>query len=239
MLIKGLILLFIIAIFYSVFRFLRLYNVGIELANNTKKYERINPDLKQTILVFGDSTAVGTGTTDNKFSTASRIGEKFPESEVLNFGINGAKLVDVIVKELVNAKDNAADIIIIQAGANDIVQFTKLKDVEKQLKQVIELVKSKLKSNKDVKIIVLHSGNVGSAPIFPFYISYLMTQRSRKVREIYIKVCAEEKVNYVDLFQEKNEDIFLTDPKKYFGADSFHPSNNGYKYWFEKISNFL
>ena len=220
------------------FKTLNLLKISKELVKKAEKYERkstLDFPLNKTLFVFGDSTAVGVGASKNTLSTAGLLGEKYTEAEVLNFGVSGAKLEDVIYKQFPQVeRDKKADIIIVQAGANDIVQFTNLKDVENSLKKVLNLAKEKIKP--DGKIIILHSGNVGSSPIFPFPFSYILKRRTRLVRNIYLKNVSPY---YVDLFQEKNEDIFLSDPKKFFAPDSFHPGDAGYKYWFDKIEEKL
>lgn len=239
MIIKIISFFVVVYLSYDIFHFYKLYDISDKLSKKAEKYQRIGSYLEKTILVFGDSTTVGTGASNKNASTVGLLGAKYPASQVLNFGINGAKLKDVAEKEMPLATDKSADLILLQVGANDIVRFTNIEDVEKELKKVIVLAKEKLKKSDQGKIIILHSGNVGSAPIFPFYISYLMTERTRKVRDIYIKICKDENVNYVDLFQEKSEDIFLSEPDKFFAPDHFHPTDAGYKHWFEKISDFL
>ena len=242
MITKAIVWVIFLKLIYDIFKFFRLYNIGISLTARAQKYEQENKDTNSRILIFGDSTAVGTGASNKDLSTVGLLAAKYPSSEIQNFGINGAKLKDLIDIEMPKAKDESADIVIIQAGANDIVRFTKISEVEKNLKEVINLAKKKLKSEPACKIIILHSGNIGSCPIFPFYASYFITKRTRVVRDIYLKIIQEENnksleknIFYVDLFQEKNEDIFLSDPKKFFASDSFHPGDAGYKYWFDKI----
>lgn len=211
------------------------------LITKSQKFERKIPGAKQEILIFGDSTAFGTGASDKSKSIAGLLGSKLPEAEILNFGIVGAKVKDVLdveIKEFEKNYENyEADIILIQVGANDITHFTNIKNMETDLRLIIEKSRKFLKDNG--RIIILHSGNIGSSPIFPFYVSYLITERTRKVREMYIVVVNSENQNntlsYVDLFQEKKDDIFLSDISKYFAADYFHPTDAGYQYWFDKI----
>ena len=56
----------------------------------------------------------------------------------------------------------------------------------------------------------------------------------KKIREIYIKTAGENDVIYADLFQERVDDIFLTDIKLYYLADQFHPSSDGYAILYQK-----
>lgn len=46
-------------------------------------------------------------------------------------------------------------------------------------------------------------------------------------------------VTYIDLYEERNKDEFLKDPKKYFAKDMFHPSSDGYGLWYKKFKETL
>lgn len=189
------------------------------------------PRLK--FLFVGDSTALGTGATDNTQSVAGWFGQDFPQAEIDNNSANGKRITQ-LAREFPPYPGRQYDLVVIQIGANDILRWTPLNNVEDNLLVLIGKAK---KISKHV--VILHSGNVGLAPIFIWPFDQLMTYRSRQVRNLYIRKAKEEKVLYVDLFTERNNDLFLKDVSLYYSSDRLHPSGEGYHWWYEKIRTTL
>lgn len=225
---------------YVVYRTLYTYRLltnSRTLIQASKSFVRIVPNPTHTILVLGDSTAVGTGATPAS-STAGRLGNLYPHASVYNYAINGLQLAGLIkqmreppVKDFANKK---ADILLLQIGANDLVYFTPLPQIERELTEVLQ--KAMGLGNK---IIILHSGLAGTAPIFPFWIEWLWNRRAWAVRKIYMREAALYNARYVDIITSSSDANFQKDPKKYYAADMFHPSGNGYELWFEEIKKAL
>ena len=82
----------------------------------------------------------------------------------------------------------------------------------------------------------MSSGNVGTSAAFtgtPRADVY--DKLSRQMRELFISLAAESSVTYIDLFQETDEDVFLSEPKKYLAVDGLHPTSAGYALWYETV----
>jgi len=120
--------------------------------------------------------------------------------------------------------------VVIQIGGNDIMKFTPFRSIDRDVTIVIEDAKRIARH-----VVILHSGNVGLAPFFIWPIDWIMTERARAVRRIYMKKAREEDVLYVDLFTERGNDLFLKDIPKYYSLDHLHPSGEGYRWWYERI----
>ena len=196
-------------------------------------YNRRVPGAELKILFLGDSTAVGTGADDNRHSTAGYFGQDFPLAEITNISQNGKKIQELLT-ELNTQTFGKYDLVVIQIGGNDIMKLTPFKNIESDLVSVIERAKTIGRY-----VVILHSGNVGIAPIFHWPFDVIMTNRSRKVREIYMRQAKAHGVMYVDLFSEREGDLFLKDVKRYYSADSLHPSGDGYRWWYERIRGTL
>ena len=230
----------VLLIFYAIYRVIytrRLLQNSDTLVAQSKKFERVVPDAAQTILVLGDSTAVGTGATPAT-STAGRLGALYPTASVYNYAVNGLKLKGLIkqmnespVKDFENKK---ADIVLIQIGANDLVYFTPLPQIENELKEVLRKA-----SVIGKKIIILHSGLAGTAPIFPFWIEWLWNTRAWAVRSIYMREAPKYGATYIDIITSSSDANFQKYPYKYYASDMFHPNSNGYSLWFEEIKKAL
>ena len=199
------------------------------LVKNTIPFERVLDKPERRILVVGDSTGVGVGAVVRELSLAGRLGADYPEAGVTNRAVSGAKVRDV-AGQLAAVKGMHFDLVYVQVGGNDIVRFTRLSELENDLAKMID----KAKSCGD-QVVVATSGNVGAAPIFPNGLHWLLHSRTLNVRKIFQTVVRRGTVHYVDLFMDEAADPFALEPKRYYAADSFHPSADGYGVWYGEI----
>ena len=200
----------------------RLLDKAGELMKNSKRFEQSPASPGKVILFVGDSTVVGTGADIPEHSIAGRFGAQYPNAKIINRGINGQK-IHQLEAELDPTKENKADILVIQIGANDILRFTPLFHIKRDL---IKLLEKAFILSKTV--VLLHSGRVGDAPFFPKAIGWLWNIKAAQVRRLYIKESKRTGARYVDLFEA---DLSYND----YAGDLVHPNENGYKIWFEKI----
>ena len=137
------------------------------------------------------------------------------------------------VNEIIKTFDQAQgkfDLVLIQGGANNIIYFTPLETAVAEMDALIK----KAKKYSD-NVVLLTSGNVGTAPIFPVPLSWIYTTRARKFLAEFEKNAITNGALFVRLFQEKIDDVFLSDVKKYYAADGLHLTAEGYKVWYEQI----
>lgn len=196
-------------------------------------FERNNPKAKFRILFLGDSTALGTGAQSNTESVAGWWGQDFPNAQITNFGQNGKRL-NGLVRDFNPSSNDQFTMIIIQIGANDILHLTSLEDIEHNLSIVLDRAKTIGKV-----VVVLHSGNVGSAPLFSWPFKWIYSARSKAVRALYMKMTKEKRAIYIDLLKDRTDDIFLNDIPRYYSPDYLHPSGQGYKVWYESMRKTL
>jgi lysophospholipase L1-like esterase len=207
---------------------------GLEIAGHTSPFERTIIGAPMRILVTGDSTALGTGASDPRFSTAGRFGEEYPQAEIINISQNGLRLEEHVVL-LEDSKLGSFDIIVAQIGANDIIYFTELNEVEENLRSVLSIL-----SPRGKQVVVLHSGDIGDAPLIPWYISPIYTYRTYLVRSIYLDVISEyENVAYVDIFKTDEKFFQENEVREYAAQDLLHLNNAGYGLLFKEIMNTL
>lgn len=207
--------------------------LGLRIAENTVAYTQSPPNSIQHIVVVGDSTAVGVGASDPKHSISGLIGKEYPNIQITNLGVSGAKVQDVFA-QLDTLKPGSVDCILIQIGGNDIVRFTDLQQLEHDLELLISTAQTHSKH-----VVVMTSGNVGTATIFPAGTRWIFGIRTRQVREVFLKATEKMHVQYVDLYKEKNQDPFAQDPVRYYAKDSFHPSSDGYAVWYTSLGPIL
>lgn len=199
------------------------------LVEKSQRYEKHVEGATDTFLFIGDSTTVGTGSADPVDTISGRFSVLYPEVNIINQGINGQKIHE-LAQNFSSSSYSNINLIVIQIGANDIIRLTP----EENIKADLDLLLQKA-TQLSKKVVILHSGNVGAAPFFPRYLGWIWTWKAKKVRDLYINEAKKYNVKYVDLFQKREDDIFLTDVNKYYADDYLHPSGEGYKIWFDKI----
>ncbi len=223
------ILIFVgILLFIQTIRMAYWFFMSIQLSLNSRPFSIQRVKAKQKILVIGDSTAAGTGAEDPSLSVAGRLAKRFPNATIVNRGKNGATTKHVLAE--LRTVTEKFDLMLIQTGANDILRFTNVATLKQDIAELLEKAKTLSKS-----VVLLTAGNVGLSPSIPRILVWLYTSRTKQVRTIFMTVAKEKKVLYVDLFREKEDDLFLTNTKLYYAKDMLHPSSEGYRVWFEEI----
>ncbi len=209
----------------------RLIAIGIGLANDAEAFQKSGSEKR--ILVIGDSTAVGTGASSSSTSLAGLLSLHFPKAVIENRGINGARTAELIPR-LQNLQNNSFDLVMIHIGGNDTVHFTNLSQLSNDIRNVIDLTK-----NLSNNVVLVSTGNVGTARLLPFGTRWLFAARTRKVRDRFIQASQEKNIQYVDLYRAPAIDPFAIDPDTYYAKDQFHPSDAGYADWFSLIKKQL
>ncbi len=196
---------------------------------SARPFERIRDNAALKILFLGDSTAVGIGSATPQTSIAGWFSRDFPEASIENIGQTGLRLAG-LRKKLDLIQRNDYDIIILQIGANDIMRLTSLTNIHRDLRFILEFVRKKTK-----QVVILHSGDIGTAPMFIWPVSWILSKRSYAVRRIYQKAVQDTGALYVDLIDLSTDRVFTNDQSKYYASDRLHLSGDGYRVWYEAI----
>jgi len=221
---RWILLVFVLPVIVIGIQLARIYFCTREVNYGLQPWQHIDPGAKYKVLFAGDSTAVGTGLVDNSQSTSGLFSRDFPEADVENHSRNGLRLKGLA--DILNTlQDKEFDLAVLQIGANDILDFTPMAQIQDDQRHVLDLTKHIAK-----KIIILHSGDIGQAPmlIWPFTLIY--TWRSLKVREIYI-ASQDDRVSYVDIYAfNKGRDL-----SQGYSNDRLHLNKEGYALWYSYI----
>ena len=183
------------------------------------------------ILILGDSTAFGMGADRPEDTIAGRFGHDFPNTEIVNLGVNGAVTSEVL-RQAYTVRGQHFDLVLLFTGGNDIWRFTRLSALERSLTTLIK----ETGVVSDQKVIVLFYANFGLSPLFPLFIRRTLVWRMLKVREIFLRVCKQLDVAYIELYVESDQqNPFKEDPRRYFSYDYTHPSSEGYRLWYNRM----
>ena len=200
---------------------------AVELARLSEPVQQRPADATVRLLVVGDSTAVGTGADTPAASVAGRLASGHPKLWVENRARNGARFADVAAQ--LDSGDERFDIVLVQAGGNDVMRFSD----ESELRQAIDRV-TRSARNKAPLVLLMPSGNVGNAPFFFVPASWWMTRRSRELHSLVREAAALHGAVYINLFKERNQDRFVREPGLH-ARDGLHPSDAGYAAWLQEL----
>lgn len=192
-----------------------------------------NPD--RSVLIIGDSLWVGVGAADPADSLAGRLIADLPDAQVINKAESGARVSDGMDQlEAAVAEYGDFDQVIIQMGANDIVNFTPLGRSKRDLAALLNRAQE---IAPDVAYMI--SSSVGFAPVFWQPLDWIYTATTRYYMKHLHAVAEDTGTLYIDLFRTREEDPFYDNPNLYYSADLFHPSGAGYGVWYQKCRDEL
>jgi lysophospholipase L1-like esterase len=200
------------------------------MAGESEPYRRdVAAAPSQRILIVGDSTAVGTGARSPAASVAGRIGALHADASIVNLAEDGARVADVVL-QLERAEPARFDMVLIQAGANDVLRLASPAAQAADWTRVITAARGRAD-----RVLVMPAGNVGTAPFFFPPISWFMTSRARQARDIARQAAERHGAAFVNLFHERDAEPFLADPERFYAPDYLHPSDEGYALWFQAL----
>ena len=210
---------------YEYIRITSLARKSAELVSQSRSFERAEGS--RSMLVLGDSTAVGVGASSPQESVPGRVSSTL-DASVENYATSGA-IMKEIGGQFSKAKRTRYDLIVIQGGANDVVQFKSLSETVASADRLLARA-----SALSDHVILLTAGRVGDAPLLPRLSGAFFNARARALRSDLMALAEKYGALYIDLYGN-NSDIFASDPKRYYARDMFHPSSDGYAVWFTEI----
>ena len=217
--------LLLLAMFTNIFRILK----SVVLILQVTPYEQTVPGAP-VILVVGDSTGYGTGAGKKEASVAGQMGADFPNYTIVNNSKNGRTIQEALVVLQTLQTDAHFELILLQIGANDILQKREIEVVERDLTELYVVAKK-----HSPQVVMLSNGNIGASYAFKGKTAEAYTLQSRIFRATFIEAAKKHGVSYIDLFEEPENDVFVQDPKKYTAFDGLHPTSEGYAVWYLKL----
>ena len=191
-------------------------------------------DGSKSLLILGDSTGYGTGASEAKYSIAGLIGTDYPNLIITNQSVNNRTIGELRIA--VQTLSGQYDVILLQIGANDILQKRPLPTVLQDLRAVLDTIAPHTK-----KIVLISSSNVGGAVRFKNDEKAVYYQeQSINFKEAF-KALQNDRpyFTYVDLYVAPEKDPFVLEPHIYTANDELHPTNAGYAIWYNTLKPVL
>ncbi len=212
----------VVALYASRIRFSR------RLVAQTRAAQSSPETCRRTIVVAGDSTAFGVGALPAE-STAGRIAAAFPHARVINVARSGSR-VGHVIGQLGSLEIESADLVLIHACANDVLELRSVEKFERDLRDALARARE-LSPN----VVLMPGHNFSVAPFFLRPISVLISRHARRLHSIVKSVTREIGITFVDLIGSSHEEPFVQEPRRYYCPDGLHPSGEGYAIWFAAL----
>ena len=154
------------------------------------------------------------------------LASAYPRLHIDNRAKDGATF-EGVVEQL--AGDERYDLVLIQAGGNDVIRLRSEEDMRADIDRALQLARA-----RSERVLVMPAGNVGNAPFFIAPASWYMTSRARTLHALVRESAQHHGAVYINLFKEAANDPFAQQPGLH-AVDGLHPSDAGYRLWFDEL----
>ncbi len=209
--------------------FYRKVQVSKTLIEKAEPFALSSSDMRVTLLVLGDSTAVGVGADAPQDTVPGLLAQKIGATYVENRAVSGARLKD-IPGQIAASSVSSFDTALLMVGGNDIIRFAGSDRTADELSHALDALQE-----KGGRVYVMSAGNVGSATLFPWFIRPFHTSLNLRYHDVFARVAAAHGATYVNLYSPPEEDPFVKQPETYLAKDGLHPSSEGYALWFSRL----
>jgi lysophospholipase L1-like esterase len=189
------------------------------------------PQPSERVVIAGDSTAVGAGSSHPRLSVAGRIGMALAKAEVANVARTGARLAHVPAQLEAVDRARPVSLVIVLCGDEDVIRGASRLSIGSAIAEIAARVRE-----LGGRLILVPPGVVGRAPIWLPPLSSYYTWRARRVRRaIFDAARHHADVEVIDLAPARSAHRFPHNRELHYAPDGLHPSDIGYGAWFERI----
>lgn len=174
---------------------------------------------------LGDSTAAGVGAATAETALPRSVARALDQPvEVAALAVSGDRVGDVLADQVPLVAALEPDVILISVGANDVVHLTSRATFRSRYRRMIEALPA------DALIVVLGVPDMGAPGRFLQPLRGLAALRGRQLEGDARSVARASGAVYVDIAGETGPTM-RADRHRYFAADRYHPSDDGYALW--------
>ena len=175
------------------------------------------------LLVFGDSTAIGTGVEQMADAMVGQLARRLPESVAWRaVGENGATSAEICERHLPEALSDPADVAVVLVGWNDALHLRSAAAYAADLGALLDALRTR---NPDARLVVVGPPAFGDFAVLPQPLRLVLGAHARGLARAARRVAAERGVLFVPGFDGRS-----------VASDGFHPDATGYATLAERVS---
>jgi lysophospholipase L1-like esterase len=192
-----------------------------------------------TISVIGSSVTAGTGASIPSLSWAGRLGNTRVTNnnlKLINDGHGGYSTRDLIARNTIQPLiDSHPDLVIFETSLlNDHGQGIPINETINNINSIVNKIQTALPNTPIILISPNPSAKKQATDLNELKLSYQDYINASS------KFIGQNNWNYIDAYSEMNQKIISTKTDlNTILSDGIHPNDNGYKIWFDVISNYF
>jgi acyl-CoA thioesterase I len=186
------------------------------------------------VVWLGDSTAAGEGATSAAGAVPSQVqaGLGRPGASLAVVAVSGARVADVLARQVPLVAGLHPDLVLISVGANDTIHLTGRTGFRRTYERLVRALPA------GVPVVLLGVPDMGSITRFAQPLRAFAGRRGRRLDAEVRRVAAATGAVYADIAGPTGP-AFRRHPRRYFAADDFHPSDAGYGLWADAVLGVL
>ncbi len=179
-----------------------------------------------SIVVFGDSLALGTGASDAAhgftFVLFRHVLANDPSAQITSYAVGGAKVADVTADQVPQAKSSSPTDVWICVGGNDVTHGTSEEQFAMNEKTLLRSVRLHW---PDARIVVFGVPDVSRSALFAGMTRLVLHRLAAADNDATYAAARDAGADFVDLYKFSER---VMDVDRDLSADNFHPNDRGH-----------
>lgn len=184
-----------------------------------------------TYVALGDSTGIGLGARDGLGYVErilTQIQQARPGSRLINLCAAGATTADVLNSQLSRYPAPSRALITLSVGLNDLMRGSDDQQFARDYEQLVARLKE-----LQTPVVLTNLPDVSLAPGLPQAMRNPVHDRVEVFNRRIEEIAKRHELRLVDLYG-MSRDLIPSHPE-FFSSDGIHPSDEGYKFWADKM----
>ncbi len=192
------------------------------------------PGSGPNVVWLGDSTAAGEGASSAAGTVPRQVQEGLglPGASLAVLAVSGARVADVLAGQVPLVAGRHPDLVLISVGANDTIHLTGRTGFRRTYERLVRALPA------GVPVVLLGVPDMGAIARFAQPLRAFAGRRGRRLDAEVRRVATATGAVYADIAGPTGA-AFRRDPRRFFAADDFHPSDAGYGLWADAVLKVL
>ena len=180
------------------------------------------------VVWLGDSTAAGVGADDADGALPRQVASRLDRPVDLSvLAVSGARIDDVVDRQVADVRDLAPDLVVISIGANDVTHLTTSDHFFNAYAKVLDAIPG------GVDVVLLGVPDMGAPPRLAQPLRHFAGVRGGTLDARVQELARGRDLGYVDIAGGTGPE-FRQHPEL-FSADRYHPDSSGYEVWADEV----